>query len=98
MLPILTYIVCEIDLIKYMLSRVIMKGRIGKWSLVFMEFLFQFRSQKSVKAQAISNFLVDHPLVPIQPYHNDLVISLLVPYVALILWTLMFDGVKTRTV
>ena len=29
-LPVLTYIVCEIDLIKFMLSRPILKGRIDK--------------------------------------------------------------------
>ena len=40
MLPILTYIVCETDLIKYMLSRPILKGRIGKWFLALMEFSF----------------------------------------------------------
>ena len=92
MLPILTYIVCEINLIKYMLSRSIMKGRIGKWSLALMEFSFQFRPQKSVKCQAIANYLADHPPVPIQLDHNDSVSSLVVPYVALIPWTLMFDG------
>ena len=30
MLPVLTYIVCETNLIKYMLSRLILKGRIDK--------------------------------------------------------------------
>ena len=58
MLPILTYIVCETDLIKYILSRPILKGRIGEWSLALMEFSFQFRPQKLVKGQAIANFLV----------------------------------------
>ena len=63
MLPVLTYIVCEIDLIKYMLSRPIMKGRISKWSLAFIEFSFQFKPQKSVKGQAIATILADHPQI-----------------------------------
>ena len=61
-LSVLTYIVCETDLIKYMLSRPILKGRIGKWSLALIEFPFQFRPQKSVKGQAIANFWQTTPL------------------------------------
>ena len=51
MLPILIYIVCETDLIKYMLTRLILKGRIGKWSLALMEFSIQFKPQKAVRAK-----------------------------------------------
>ena len=94
MLPVFTYIVCETDLIKYMLTRPILKGRIGKWSLALMEFSIQFRPQKAVKGQALANFLADHPSIPIQPDHGYLVNSSLVPCVALIPWTLMFDGSK----
>ena len=94
MLPVLTYIVCETDLIKYMLTRPILKGRIGKWSLALMEFFIQFKSQKAVKGQALANFLADHLSIPIQPDHGYSVNSSLVPCVALIPWTLMFDGSK----
>ena len=37
-LPIFTYIVCEVDVIKDILSRPIIRGRIGKWSLALMNF------------------------------------------------------------
>ena len=40
MLLVLTYIVCGTNLIKYMFSRLIMKGRIDKWSLELKEFSF----------------------------------------------------------
>ena len=95
MLPVLTYIVCETDLIKYMLTRPILQGRIGKWSLAVMEFSIQFKPQKVVKGQALANFLADHPSVLIQPDHGYSINSTLVPCVALIPWTLMFDGSKT---
>ena len=78
-----------------MLTRPILKGRIGKWSLALMEFSIQFKPQKAVKGQALANFLADHPSVPIQPNHGYSVNSTLAPCVALIPWTLMFDGSKT---
>ena len=78
-----------------MLTKPILKGRIGKWSLALKEFSIQFRPQKAVKGQALANFLADHPSVPIQPDHGYSVNSSLVPCVALIPWTLMFDGSKT---
>ena len=90
MLPLLTYIVCETDLIKYMLTRPILKGRIDKWSLALMEFSIQFKPQKAVKGQALANFLADHPSVPIQPGHGHSVNSTLAPCVALIPWILNF--------
>ena len=84
MLPILTYIVCETNLIKCMLTRSILKGRIGKWSLALMEFSIQFKPHKAVKGQALANFLADHPSILIQPDHGYSVNSSLVPCVALI--------------
>ena len=42
MLPVSTYIICQTDVIKYMLSRPIMRGRIGKSSLALMKFSLQY--------------------------------------------------------
>ena len=38
MLPVIVYIVCKTDVIKYMLSRPIIRGKIAKWSLTLLEF------------------------------------------------------------
>ena len=84
MLPVLTYIVCETDLIKYMLTRPILKGRIGKWSLALIEFFISFKLQKAVKGQALANFLANHPSIPIQPDYGCSVSSSLLPHMALI--------------
>ncbi|CAL9024988.1 unnamed protein product, partial [Prunus brigantina] len=54
-------IISETDLIKYMLTRPIIRGRIGKWTMALSEFTFQYVAQKSVKGQALADFLAHHP-------------------------------------
>ncbi|XP_016651053.1 PREDICTED: uncharacterized protein LOC107881558 [Prunus mume] len=49
MLPFTTYIIAKTDLIKYMLTRLMLRGRIGKWTLALTEFAFRYVSQKAVK-------------------------------------------------
>lgn len=67
MLPVLVYVISPTDIVKYMLTRPIMRGRIGKWTLALMEFSFQYVSQRAVKGQAIADFLADHPCSEIEP-------------------------------
>ncbi|KAI5344127.1 hypothetical protein L3X38_012004 [Prunus dulcis] len=61
MLPHTIYIIAKIDLIKYMLTRPMLRGRIGKWTLALTEFTFKYVPQKAVKGQAVADFLADHP-------------------------------------
>ena len=72
-----------------MLSRSIMRRRIGKWSLALMEFSLEYQSQKSIKGQAIANFLTDHPP---DSCLDDFMSWPLVPNISLVPWTLVFDG------
>ena len=55
------YLVCQTDLMKYMLSRPLIIGRIGKWSLALSEFTLVYFPLKLVKGQALANFLAYHP-------------------------------------
>ncbi|XP_024171593.1 uncharacterized protein LOC112177542 [Rosa chinensis] len=61
MLSFTTCIIAQTDLVKYMLSRPILRGRIGKWVLALSEFSLQYVPQKAVKGQAIADFLAHHP-------------------------------------
>ncbi|GKV18516.1 hypothetical protein SLEP1_g28883 [Rubroshorea leprosula] len=47
--------------IEYMLSRPLLRGRIGKWVLALSEFNLKYMLQKAIKGQALANFLADHP-------------------------------------
>ncbi|VVA41029.1 PREDICTED: Transposon, partial [Prunus dulcis] len=61
MLPFTIYIIAKTDLIKYMLTRPMLRGRIGKWTLALIEFAFRYVPQKAVKGQVVADFLSDHP-------------------------------------
>jgi len=42
-------IICKDDVVRYMLSRPIMSGRVGKWILELSEFDLRYESAKAVK-------------------------------------------------
>ncbi|KAM1293732.1 hypothetical protein ACFX2H_013746 [Malus domestica] len=60
MLPCHIHIIAKTDVIKYMLSKPMLIGRIGKWILALSEFSFQYVPQRVVKGQAIADFLAEH--------------------------------------
>ncbi|KAM2461449.1 hypothetical protein PS1_012424 [Malus domestica] len=60
MLPCHIHIIAKTDVTKYMLSKPMPTGRIGKWILALSEFSFQYVPQKAIKGQAIANFLAEH--------------------------------------
>ncbi|KAM1554460.1 hypothetical protein ACFX1Z_007200 [Malus domestica] len=60
MLPCHVHIIAKTDVIKYMLSKPMLTGRIGKWILALSKFSFQYVPQRAVKGQAIADFLAEH--------------------------------------
>ena len=49
MLLIIVEVLCETGVIKYMLSRPIIKGKIAKWSLTILEFHLRYIPQKVIE-------------------------------------------------
>ncbi|XP_059650692.1 uncharacterized protein LOC132296516 [Cornus florida] len=86
---VIMYIVSQTDLIKYMLSRPLITGRIGKWSIALLEFSFKYIPQKAIKGCALAEFLADHPSTEIVTKMCDEVDSLYLEHSP---WTLFFDG------
>nr|CAD39711.1 OSJNBa0052P16.20 [Oryza sativa Japonica Group] len=72
-------VICKADVVKYMLSAPISKGRVGKWIFSLTEFDLRYESPKAIKGQAIADFIVDHR-------DNSIGSVEIVP------WTLFFDG------
>ncbi|CAL2271628.1 unnamed protein product [Prunus armeniaca] len=107
MLPYTIYIIAKTDLIKYMLTRPMLRGRIGKWTLALTEFAFRYVPQKAVKGQAVADFLADHPGEEIENMDSldianaDLLtrahtcLNNPIYSVHLAHWKLYFDGSKT---
>ncbi|KAM1755468.1 hypothetical protein ACFX12_007795 [Malus domestica] len=60
-LPSVTQVIAQTDVIRYMLTRPIVKGRIGKWTMALSEFSLQYVPQKAVKGQTLADFLAQHP-------------------------------------
>jgi hypothetical protein len=72
-------VVCKDDVVKYMLSLPILKGRIVKWNLALLEFVLTYRSAKAIKGQVMADLVTQHcgpEVAVIEP----------------IPWTMFFDG------
>ena len=88
MLSYVTYIIARTDVVKYMLSRPILRGRMGKWSLALVEFHLVYVPQKAIKGQALADFLANHPCDEVTDINETM-------FVVLAPWKLNFDGSHT---
>ena len=64
------YAISKVDLVKYILSRPILHGRLAKWTVNLEPHDLVHVLQKAVKGQALTNFLIEH-LVPDDWELND---------------------------
>ena len=67
------------DVIRYMLSLLILKGRIEKWIMALSEFDLRYELAKAVNGQAVADFVVQYCGPELS-------------MVDLVLWTSFFDG------
>ncbi|GKV06953.1 hypothetical protein SLEP1_g18770 [Rubroshorea leprosula] len=88
------YVIAKTDIVKYMLCRPLLRGRIGKWILALFEFNLKYIPQKAVKGQALVDFLVDHPCLDAEA-DEEKGINLF--SISLVPWKLIFDGSSTKT-
>jgi hypothetical protein len=75
-------VVCQYDVIKDMLLKLILSGRMGKWSYALVEYDLAYEPLRSMKGQVVASFIIDHA---IDMDHS-------VNFVQLKLWGLYFDG------
>ncbi|XP_062013819.1 uncharacterized protein LOC133730203 [Rosa rugosa] len=96
MLPSVVQVISKTNLVKYMLTRPIIRGQIGQWTMALSEFTFQYVSQKSVKGQALADFLAHHPSTEFEGAEE---VDIGMVYVASMTnnyWTMYFDGSSTE--
>ncbi|XP_070667874.1 uncharacterized protein [Malus domestica] len=94
MLPSVTQVIAQTDVIRYMLTRPIVKGRIGKWTMALSEFSLQYVPHKAVKGQALADFLAHHP----SPYgFGDTDVEIGMVETRDNYWTMYFDGSSTSS-
>jgi ribonuclease HI len=53
-------VVCQTDVVKYMLQKPILSGRVGKWAYALIEYDLMYESLSSMKGQIIADFITDH--------------------------------------
>jgi hypothetical protein len=53
-------VTCQYDVIKLMLLKPILSGRIGKWAYVLVEYDLAYGPLRSMKGQVVADFIVDH--------------------------------------
>ena len=55
-------VISKADLIKYILSRPVLSGRLAKWVVILEQYDLVYVPQKAVKGQTLADFLADHPI------------------------------------
>ncbi|XP_019190539.1 PREDICTED: uncharacterized protein LOC109184998 [Ipomoea nil] len=89
-------LVSKANPVKYVMAKVVLSDRLARWYLLFQQFEIIYVSQKSVKGQALADFLADHPIPAEWELSDDLpdedvfVIEVLPP------WKMYFDGASHR--
>ena len=51
---------CQTDVIKHMLQKPILSGRIGKWAYALVEYDLVCEPLRSMKGQIVADFIVEH--------------------------------------
>jgi ribonuclease HI len=79
-------VACQADVIKHMLYRPILRGRLGKWAYTLIEYDLAFEPLKTLKGQVLADFIVEHGI--------DLDDE--INYLTLTPWKLYFDGLVCK--
>ena len=87
------HVVSQTDLMKYMLNWSLIIGRIGKRSFFLSEFTLIYFSHKSVKGQALADFLAGHPSLEIKVEQS---VELGIYGAEKEPWILKFNGSSTK--
>jgi hypothetical protein len=53
-------VVCQHNVVKYMLHKPILRGRLGKWAYTLVEYDLSYELLQSTKGQIVADFIVDH--------------------------------------
>jgi membrane-bound ClpP family serine protease len=48
------------NVLKYMMQKLILSGRLGKWAYSLVDYDLSYESLRAVKGQVMADFIVDH--------------------------------------
>jgi hypothetical protein len=55
-------VACQYDVIKHMLLKPILSGRMGKWAYALVKYDLAYEPLRSMKGQVVADFIVDHAI------------------------------------
>ena len=53
-------VTCQVDVIKHMLQKPILSGRIRKWAYALVEYDLAYESLRAVRGQIVADFIIEH--------------------------------------
>jgi hypothetical protein len=53
-------VACQYDIIKHILLKPILSGRMGKWAYALVEYDLAYELLRSMKGKVVADFIVDH--------------------------------------
>jgi hypothetical protein len=53
-------VVCQHDIVKFMLQKPMLRGRVGKWIYFLIEYDLLYESLRAIKGQVMADFIIDH--------------------------------------
>ncbi|XP_050916659.1 uncharacterized protein LOC127131798 [Lathyrus oleraceus] len=62
-----TLLISEMDLIKYILEKLVLTRRIARWQMLLIGYDIQYVTQKAIKGNVLSNYLTHQPVKGYQP-------------------------------
>jgi len=65
------YVIDKANPIKYILSRLVLHGRLAKWAVIIEQYDLVHVSLKAIKGQAVVDFLADHPVLDDWEINDD---------------------------
>jgi ribonuclease HI len=81
-------VACQTDVIKHILHRPILRGRLGKWAYALIEYDLVFESLKTMKEKVVADFIVEHR---VDVEHDDC-LYLDTNFISCTSWKLYCDG------
>jgi hypothetical protein len=84
-----SYVACQTDIIKYLLQKPILSGRVGKWAYDLVEYAFHCEPIRLMRGQIVADFIVQHII--------DKQLDLDVGYATFTPWKLHFHGLASRS-
>ena len=58
----MVHLVARADPIKFIMSKLVLSGRMAKWALLLNQYDIVYVPAKEDKGQAVTDFLSDHPI------------------------------------